>query len=45
MDYMRPIFKREKYKDKSKLQVYVWHRGKKEIYIDDLLIEKFGLKE
>lgn len=37
MDYLTPEVRNKK----DLLRVYYWHRGKKEIYIDDLMIEIF----
>jgi len=37
MDYMTP----EVRSIEDKLKIYVWHRGKKAIYIDDISIEKY----
>ncbi len=41
MDYMTPIIK----STGDILKVYVWHRGRKALYIDDLLIEVFEPKD
>lgn len=39
-DYLTPEVRNKK----DKLKVYVWHRGKEKIFIDDLKVEVFELK-
>ncbi len=41
VDYMTPIVRTQK----DKLQVYIWHRGKQRIIIDDLNVELYEPKE
>lgn len=40
MDYMTPIIK----SPNDILKIYVWHRGQKPLYLDDMLIEEFETK-